>query len=320
MRLVRSVTSVLLVFLLSTTGCPLASKDMQWSALHVHGQARTYWLYVPASCDGSEPVPLVLALHPFAATGLAMARTTGFNAVADEEGFIVVYPNGRTRLWNGDPTDGQQNWLQCRDDVQFIDALLDELLDTYPIDPARIYVCGASNGGLMVQRLACELTERFAAAASVMTTLPVGWGAFCQPAAPIPILLMQGVDDPFFPWEGGTVQQGPFMASDYGSAADMVAFWVSSNGALAPPTTADIPDTDPEDGTTVFRETYTAGPVGAEVVFYGIVGGGHTWPGSPPSLTSLVGVTSQDIDATRTIWEFFARHARPSRQASGDGR
>ena len=320
MRSVRSLAPVLVLLLVSTAGCPLASMDMELKTLNINGQIRTYWVYAPASCDGSAPVPLVLALHPFATTGLYMARTTNFNAVADEEGFIVAYPNGCTRLWNGDPTDDQQGRDQCRDDVQFVDALLDELPSSYRIDPARIYVCGASNGGLMTQRLACELAERFAAAASVMTTLPVGWGEVCEPTAPISVLLMQGVDDPFFPWEGGTVQQGPFMQSDYGSAADMVTFWVSSNSSVSPPTTEDMPDTVPEDGTTVFRETYTAGPAGAEVVFYGIVGGGHTWPGSTPRLSPLVGTTSQDIDATRTIWEFFARHAGPSRQASGEDR
>jgi polyhydroxybutyrate depolymerase len=239
-----------------------------------------------------------------------MAKITAFDTVSDDEGFIVVYPNGRTFLWNGDPTDEPNGPPANRDDVQFIAALIDTLMENYTIDPARIYVAGASNGALMAQRLACELTDRFAAAASAMITQPVGWDQFCAPAHPIPIVMFQGVADPFFPWDGGTVQQGPFLESEYDSAADMVAFWVDSNNAIAPPVTEDLPDTDPGDGTTVFRETYAAGPDGAEVVFYGINGGGHAWPGSTPSLERLVGATSQDIDATRVIWDFFKQHAK----------
>jgi polyhydroxybutyrate depolymerase len=130
-------------------------------------------------------VPLLIALHPFAGSGESMANTTGFDGIADEEGFVVCYPNGVTLLWNGDPTDEtpKQLLVEDADDVGFIDTLLDRLIVDYPIDPARVYVCGASNGGLMVQRLACELPDRFAAAAAVMITLPEGFPESVSPPA-----------------------------------------------------------------------------------------------------------------------------------------
>ncbi|MCL4694816.1 MAG: prolyl oligopeptidase family serine peptidase [Candidatus Hydrogenedentes bacterium] len=306
----RSTTLAACVFavLLAFTGCPW-SDDTRGATITVDGQIRSYFIHVPPGYDGKTPVPLVFVLHPFASTGKGIASTTKFSALADDEGFIVVYPNGRTFLWNGDPTDEPNGPPEKRDDVAFIDALLDELVVKYAIDSERVYVTGASNGALMAQRVACELTDRFAAAASVMITLPVGWAQYCQPSGPIPMLLIQGVDDPFFPWEGGTVQEGPLMESEYDSAADMVAFWVANNNASAPPSVEDLPDMDPDDGTTVYRETYAAGVGGAEVIFYGIDGGGHAWPGSTPSLEWLVGTTSQDIDATRVIWQFFQQHS-----------
>ncbi|MCC6694302.1 MAG: hypothetical protein IT365_01605 [Candidatus Hydrogenedentes bacterium] len=279
-------------------------------SIEVDGVRRTYDLYVPSSYEDSQEMPLVIALHPFASTGGGMARMTNFNAIAEEEGFIVAYPDGRTRLWNGDPTDEPNGPPEGRDDVAFIDALISKIQEDYTIDASRVYATGASNGALMAQRLGCDLTERFAAIASVMITLPVGWEDVCEPSSPLPILLIQSVDDPFFPWEGGTVQQGPFLQSEYGSAPSMVQFWVDNNAAVTPPVTEQLPDTDPADGTTIYRETYAAGQNGAEVVFYGVNGGGHTWPGSTPMLQRLVGVTSKDMDASRVIWDFFAQHAK----------
>jgi len=160
----------------------------------------------------------------------------------------------------------------------------------------------------MTHRVACELTDKLAAAASVMITLPVNYEA---PARPLPFLIIQGVADPFFPWQGGSVNEGPFRQTQYLSAEDTVAFWVNHNNAVSTPVETQLPDADPKDGTTVFRRVYEANPPGAEVVFYGINGGGHTWPGSSNTWpTFLVGATSHDIDATRVIWDFLKTQIR----------
>ena len=130
------------------------------------------------------------------------------------------------------------------------------------------------------------------------------------------MLIMQGTADPFFPWLGGPVQQGPARQSNYLSAAATVDFWVDANAAQRPADIALLPNTDPADGTRIIRETYTKTPGGAPVVFYRVHGGGHTWPGSNPSLLeSLAGVgsVSQDINASRAIWAFFSGHTRASK-------
>jgi polyhydroxybutyrate depolymerase len=88
---------------------------------------------------------------------------------------------------------------------------------------------------------------------------------------------------------------------------------VNNNNAISPPAEANLPDTAPNDGTTVFQEVYAANAGGAEVVFYGINGGGHTWPGSADTgLEFLVGLTSHDMSATQVIWDFFKTHVRGS--------
>ena len=299
--------------LLLGSGCPANATRTQHTLDHA-GRERSYLVHVPPSLPEGAYVPLLLALHPFAGTGESMANLTGLDGIADAEQFIVCYPDGVTLLWNGDPTDesGKQLLVEDADDVGFIDTLLDRLIADYPIDSARVYVCGASNGGLMAHRLACELAERFAAAASVMITLPEVFPEYCAPARPVPMLMIQGTDDPFFPWEGGSVQQGPSRQSSYLSAAATVDFWIRANQAETSSDLALLPDVDPTDGTRVVRETYPASIGGAPVVFYRVNGGGHTWPGSTPSwLETLVGVgpASQDLDASRAIWAFFSGHS-----------
>ena len=165
----------------------------------------------------------------------------------------------------------------------------------------------------MTHRVACELTDKLAAAASVMITLPVGWQDHEKPSKPLPFLMIQGTADPFFPWQGGTVNEGPFRQGEYLSAEESVGFWVTEDMAVSPPAETNLPDADPNDGTTVFRDIFAPGTEGAEVDFYGINGGCHTWPGSADTcLEFLVGRTSQDINATQVIWDFFKAHAGSS--------
>ncbi|MBX7256225.1 MAG: alpha/beta hydrolase fold domain-containing protein [Candidatus Hydrogenedentes bacterium] len=302
-----------LVLGIPTMGCPQSGTGIRGSIL-VDGIKRTYLIHVPPSYSPDSPVPLLIALHPFAVTGIYMQSLTGFDAIANSEGFIVVYPDGKRRHWNADPTP--QSTVSAlgkpADDVAFISALIDKLAADYAIDPKRVYVAGASNGALMTHRLACELTDRLAAVAAVMTTLPVGWEEAVSPSSPLPILMIQGIDDPFFPWEGGTVQQGPFLSSQYQSMSDTVGFWIQNNAAQVPPVTEALPDTAGDDGTTAAKDTYSAGPGGAEVVLISVDGGGHTWPGGDVNFPeSLVGKTSFDFEASQVVWDFLKQHAQP---------
>jgi len=240
-----------------------------------------------------------------------MEMLTGFNAIADREGFIVVYPDGRDRMWNSNPADPLELIAEPLDDVAFITALLDRLCETFAIDKSRVYVTGASQGGLMAQRIAGEFPERFAAAATVMTTLPKKWPSHVQPKSSLPFLIIHGKEDPFLPWSGGEVFEGPSRMIDYLSAPDSARFWAKSNSCDSEsPLREELPDTDPDDGAQVFRETYAGGSAG-DVVLYGVRGGGHTWPGGRINLPDiLMGNTTYDIKASDVIWEFFAQHKR----------
>ena len=307
-RFTKLALALGLIMVLCSPGCSVGPGRTR-ATLEFDGLDRSYLLHLPPAHGAARTWPLVIALHPFAGSGEGMAQTTGFDSIADEEGFIVCYPEGVTFLWNGDPTDETKGLLvEDADDVGFIGALIDHLIAEYDVDPARIYVTGASNGGLMTQRLACALSDRIAAAAPVMITLPEGFPEWCAGSSPVPMMMILGTEDPFFPWEGGAVQQGPSNEQNYLSAAETVAFWVAKNGALSAPTLTALPDEDPADGTRVYRESYDGGETGAPFVFLRVEGGGHTWPGSTLNLLELiggVGTVSRDVDASRAIWEFF---------------
>jgi len=252
-------------------------------------------------------------LHGGGGTGYGMPRFTGFNAIADRENFIVVYPDGIEKHWNdGREPKRYRTHIENTDDVGFISALIDELSSELNIDTGRIYVTGISNGGMMSHRLACELSERIAAFSPVVSNLPVSMLKVWNPSRPMPALIINGTDDPLVPWEGGDIRLGIMKLGEVLSVADTVKFWTTMNRCSSSPIVTELPDKDPNDGTTVRKEIYAGCSDGAEVVLYTIEGGGHTWPGGIQYLPeSFIGKTSREFNASEVIWQFFKEHPMP---------
>lgn len=286
---------------ISQEDSPLISKTMSHDGLE-----RSYQLLVPASYDRKQSTPLVMALHGGGGDGELMCTVRGgVQELAEDEGFIVVCPDGVEDHWNdGRELDKWRAHAEDIDDVGFLLALIDHLLRAYAIDPERIFVTGISNGGKMSLRLACEATDTFAAAAPVIASLPANLD--CQPSRPISILQMNGTEDPLMPWEGGLVH---FYRQELGEALttpDMIAFWVTANDCDPVPQSEWLPDEDPQDETRIHRDTYTECSNGEQVVLYTVDGGGHTWPGGPQYLPEfIIGRASRDLHAGNVIWEFF---------------
>jgi polyhydroxybutyrate depolymerase len=149
----------------------LSGKDLRTSFIH-DSLKRTFNIHIPASFDKTVQLPLVIALHGRGANGASMVFLThkGFNKMADKDGFIMVYPDGIELNWNDGRMDEEANDRAHReniDDVGFISALIDSLINDYNIDPKRVYVTGISNGAIMSYRLACELSDKITAIAPV---------------------------------------------------------------------------------------------------------------------------------------------------------
>jgi polyhydroxybutyrate depolymerase len=274
------------------------------------GLERTYLVHVPPTSSTTKPMPLLIVLHGAGGTGQGMVSLTfgGFNTLADNEKFIVVYPDGIDKQWN-DGREGDFTVVDREeiDDVGFISALIDRLSQKHNIDGKRIYVTGMSNGAMMSYRLACELSYRIAAVAPVCGAMPLDSVSQCSPVRPISVLVISGTEDRLVPWDGGSVIGGRGQVL---SVPDSVKYWVTYNQCSATPEVTMEADTDPQDGTRVRKEVYGQGKDGTEVILYAIEGGGHTWPGGYHYLPeAIVGRTSRDIDANTVIWDFFKNHS-----------
>jgi polyhydroxybutyrate depolymerase len=288
---------------------------------------RTYWLHIPPSYDGSEAVPLVIVLHG-AGAGLSKTNTiywlkaalhffcssgiekyTEFSKKADEEGFIVVYPNAKFDFYafhfeyNYGFVPGKTP--KCVDDVGFLRALIEKMAKDYLINSSRIYVAGISDGGVMTYSAGAYLSYIVAAIAPVAGTIGGSYSHENQnfyqippPAYPVSVIAFHGTSDSLAPYEGG----GYYNDS---SVNESIAFWVEHNGCN--PT----PDINISESGKIIRRTYTDGENGTEVILYTTVGGDHWWPGnhftSGPSRSID---TIQEISATDLIWEFFESHPK----------
>jgi polyhydroxybutyrate depolymerase len=276
------------------------------------GLKRTYVIHLPPSFGKTGPLPLVMVLHGGGGTGEKMERLTlgGINRLSDREGFVVVYPDGIEEHWN----DGRDK-VKYRahrekiDDVGFLSALIDHLAAGGNIDKKRVYVTGISNGAMMSNRLACELTGRIRAIAPVAGNMPYDLAPRCSPSRPIPVLMISGTQDPMMPWAGG---EAHFLRLKFGkvlSVPETIKFWVAHNHCAPAPAVTREPDKNPQDGTRVRKEVYAGCDAGAEVILYPVEGGGHTWPKGYRYLPErLIGKTSEDIDANELIWGFFKKH------------
>lgn len=176
---------------------PLSPGDFSRSLVH-DTLTRDYEVHVPPSYTGADPVPLVVDIHGFS-SGVSFQRSiSGFLALSDVEGFIVVWPQGVANSWNGG--------ICCQtttDDVGFLRALVAQLELDANIDHDRIYATGLSNGGAMTHRLACEAADLFAAAAPLAFPISSDPPSSCVPSRPIPVLTFMGLTDVLVPYNGG---------------------------------------------------------------------------------------------------------------------
>lgn len=319
----RLVKNGLSSFLLMLTGINLISTPVFAGSNHRNSfmydsLKRTFIIHLPSDYNRSVKLPLVIALHGRGGNGAGMRILTrkGFNHLAERDGFIVVYPDGIERNWNDGRMDEEANDRAHRDnidDVGFISALIDYMIEDYNTDPKRVYLTGISNGAIMSYRLACEIPHKIAAIAPVDGNIPIMLFPECSPSLPVSVLAINNTDDPLVPYEGGEIIGGirKIKLGKVLSVDESVGFWVKKNMCSNEPVITEEPDRDPRDGTRVTRTQYINNNDGSEVILYSIDGGGHTWPGGVQYLPErIIGKTCRDIDANEIIWSFFRKHSR----------
>lgn len=260
------------------------------------GQRRAYLLHIPKTIPSNRPMPLVICLHGFAEWPAHLMRLSHWNQLADENGFLVVYPRGSGfpfRWRCGGRFIKQEELSQ---DVQFISDLIDQLKKEYKIDETRIYINGLSNGGGMSFLLACQLSERIAAIGGVAGAYVLPWPEY-HPKRSVPAIIFHGTADPLVPFHAKSSGRFNFLPD--------IPLWVKTLAEHNGCQTNAVPL--PRNG-SVSGVRYKAGTNNADVVFYTVNGGGHTWPGGKAMPAAITGETTQDIDATRFMWDFFVQH------------
>jgi polyhydroxybutyrate depolymerase len=342
------VKTILFIALASlTSSISLGQGQVLNKTLTDNGVERSYIVYVPSGYSAEHPVPLVLAFHGLHGTAEQMMVTTGMSAVAEDETFLVAYP------------DGNRNWARSNDhNVGFVDSLLKAIESDYSVDASRIYATGMSQGGMMSYILGVSRPNRFAAIASVGGTRPGKNLEDLFPASiksipghQLPLLHMHGTADDIIPYHGGTVVVPGAGELTFPSTPLVVASWAGNNGCGGLGQEKKLKDFSKDDGSggssstvSVFNygdcATYTGvsgREIPAEVVLYRINGGGHFWPvlaeNREESLEALEkalraslgdkldaegeAVINCDISASAEIWAFFKKHELSASAAGG---
>ena len=256
-------------------------------SLLVDGIYRHFITYIPSTYQQSQATPLVFNFHGRTSSAQAQMWYGDFRNIADTANFILVHPQGLL------DNTGVTHWnigQSTVDDIGFINALYQYVLSNYNIDIEKVYSTGMSNGGNFSYLLACSMSDKFAAIASVTGSMwPHLIQVTCNPSHPTPVLEIHGTSDLIVP---------------YNSALDAIEYWRNYNNCDLNPITTSIPDINTEDNSVVEHIVYDNGDHGVTTELFKITNGGHTWPGTSfPN-----GVTNYDIDASLEIWKFFSKY------------
>jgi len=268
----------------------------------VHGgHTRMYRVHVPPGYSASKPMPLVFSLHGGGGNMDYQADDKFYGQIAqsDKSGYVVVFPNGYSRLpsgklatWNAGHCCGAARDRNI-DDVGFIREIVKRLSAQPGIDAQRVFANGMSNGGLMAYRLACEMPEVFKAIAAVAGTDNT---KACTPSQPVSVLHIHAKDDERVLFNGGNGRNMSDKVTAFVAVPDSVAKWVRLNGCSATPKRV-------LEVAGASCDAYFACKGGVEVKLCVTETGGHSWPGGTKPRGGAAGSTA--ISATEVMAEFF---------------
>lgn len=348
----------LLLLLIPLSACSDPYDPMQRHAFEHEGVEREYFVHVPRDAKGALPV--VLGLHGYTSTATGFEYAHDLNAHADKAGYVVVYPQAthfmvaegspaayRATTWNSyskdnpDRTAGPHctaesakyacppgcgechacQWEPCTDDVAFLDRVLDEVQSAYETDSSRYYVLGVSSGGIMTIRIACDLSERLAAAAPIIALQPPGHA--CGPESDLPVMFLMGALDETIRLDGKAGKDDGFLYTTLQESASIHAQAMQCESG---------PNDWPNDLATAAGVECTAYSdcriAGQEVVSCVDPAGSHRWPKQGPTGAAATCVSPQQVGSMpeKTIcgpgtensphagmdlvWSFFSRYRR----------
>jgi polyhydroxybutyrate depolymerase len=230
-----------------------------------------------------------------------------FDRTADEQGFLVVYPDAVSGQWNDCRFSTMRSEEEpAPEDARFLRLLARRVEGEVGTTPLPRFVVGYSNGGHMAFRLAVEHPTDVSGIAVFGSSLPAAKNWDCREAKQsLPVLIVNGTADPVNPFNGGLVRPpvGPPLGK-VRSARESAEYFAELNAASrAQPER--LPDTA-DDGTWLEQLTWES-PGQPPVSLLTVHGGGHTLPNRHTSFPAIVGPTSRDVSGAEVIWAFFER-------------
>lgn len=291
--------------------------------LSVGDTERTYRLFIPSSATTGDPLPMTFNIHGLRSNIAGQVAVSGFETMAETEGFMVATPQGLNDRWGFQNQPGNP-------DIAFFKAMIESIGKATCLDLARVYSAGISNGGMMSATLACQMGDQIAAVGLVAG---IRQPTNCNTDRPIPMIVLWGKNDNVLPFYGGL---GPLLTRLGGGGTDgtvpppptappantqgfppveqVVGEWAAHDGCNPDPTVLPVGSA----GSDVEERVYTECTPESSIRFFVVSDGGHTWPGSPvlegvndPSNPrhEMMATTTYEVDASAAIWAFFRGYA-----------
>ncbi len=271
-----------------------------------NNQARNFQWYAPPTIKNKS---IVFVLHGSTGTGEGVREQTAyeFDQLADQEGFVVVYPTGYANHWNDcrGSADYEAN-IKNIDDITFLKEIETYLSENLNTTFENKFATGHSNGGHFCFKLALEAPDWISGIAAISANLPIAENLDCQKRGQfVPLLLINGTKDKVNPYNGGLVSilgndsRGTVMSTD-----ETMDYWTKLNDCLTKSNPIKLADLNTVDHSNVVQIKWRCENQ-TQAILYKINGGGHTIPHTKSKMPKILGATNQDIDAAAEIWQFF---------------
>jgi polyhydroxybutyrate depolymerase len=295
----RIVRAAILLVLALGVGTPARAEEL---LINTRDGARTA-IVLPAE---RARAPTVIVLHGALISAEFTLSWYGFVEEGVRHGFATVFPRGIDLLWN----DGRQAvWTSAADDVGFLRRLARALVARGVADPARLYIAGVSNGGMLALRMLCESPEQFAGAGAIVASMPTDVGAGCRLRHPMPVIMFNGTADPLIPYGGGAVGFTGWQGTVW--PVERTAVFLAHGNGCASPTKAVVAGSAESDGIRVVKLDWAHCSSERGVTLYRVEGGGHQVYGHTNFFPMFLGHGTSLVSAPEVIMAAFAGKGRP---------
>ena len=283
----KSILLILAVYSLSSNA-QLLSDSFQ-----VDNRLRYFHFRKPSLAN--TRASLIFVLHGSGGSGRgAMNSAAKLDAIAERENIILVYPDGYKNYWNECRKSASSIAnIENIDENAFFDRMIEYFIIKYQVHPEHVFAIGTSGGGHMAYKLALTSTRKFKAITAIIANLPDTTNMDCSESKiPISVMIINGTSDSTNPYHGGEVRTAQATFGKVRSTDKTFSYWAALNGYTGKPKKEKLPDTDPADGKTIERFTYSKKGK-SEVVLLKVINGKHNYP--------------NDIDVYLEAWSFFKR-------------